>query len=278
MKKVLVISVLAIVLMTVSACDPTPAPQPQHQTWIDKPLNNMSIPDEPYTLVFHAASTNGINEFEVSVDGVVEANVAPQTTGPGGGGTTLFYAEHVWTPPGPGSYQIQVRSLSGAGDYSPTSQVDVTVMGEGFLYEPELTEEVPTATPTDEPAQIAVFGAPQYDEMELFYRGTCGPKQLTVEIMTADPEVYSVVVFFRLRDQSSQATTEWTSAAMSPLGDGYFRIMLSVEGDVPDFTRFPQAYLQLQFVATDQGGDEVGRTDVFSDVTVESCGAAGISG
>ena len=65
---------------------------------------------------------------------------------------------------------------------------------------------------------------------------------------------------------------------MSPLGEGYFRLMLSIEGDVPDFSSFVTSFLQLQFVATDQGGDEVGRTDVFSDVTVEACGAAGISG
>ena len=209
MKKFMLAHILAMVLLA-SACTPTPAPQPQHQTWIDKPLQNMSIPDAPYTLVFHAASTNGISEFEVSVDGVVEATVAPQTTGPGGNGTTLFYAEHVWTPPGPGSYLIQVRSVNGAGDESNAAQVNVTVLGEGFAYEPEPTDEEPTATPTDEPAQIAVFGAPQYDEMELFYRGTCGPKQLTVEIMTSDPDVFSVVAFFRLRVQSSQATTEWT--------------------------------------------------------------------
>jgi hypothetical protein len=181
----------------------------------------------------------------------------------------------VWTPPGPGSYKIQVRSLNGAGDYGQPVEVDVTVVGDALVLAP--TEEEPTATPTDEPVEIAGFGAPQYDEMELFYRGSCGPKQLTVEIMTNDPDVYSAVAFFRLRDQSSQATTEWTSAAMSPLGEGYFHLMLSIEGDVPDFTSYAEAYLQLQFVATDLGGNEVGRTDVFSDVTVESC-AAGISG
>jgi hypothetical protein len=271
MKKIIFVSILTMLMLLVSACDPTPAPQPQHQTWLDKPLNNSSILNEPYNLVFHAASTNGISEFEVSVDGVVETNVAPQTTGPGGGGTTLFQAEHMWTPPGLGSYLISVRSMNGAGDYGPSAQAYVTVVGEGFVLEPELTEEEPTATPTDEPAQIAVFGAPQYSDRSVYYRGvSCGPKQLTIDVMFSDPEAYSVVIFYRLRDQSSQGTTEWSSAAMSSLGDGYFRYMLSIES-MPEFDSFLASFLQVQFVATDAGGEELARTDVFSDVSVEYC-------
>lgn len=275
MKKLLYVSILLILLGVAAAC--TPTPPPLSQTWIDKPLQNMTIPVAPYTIGFHAASLNGISQFEVRVDGVVQDVVTPLSTGSGGNGTTLFYSEYQWTPPGPGSYQIQVRAMNGYSEYGPAAQVDVTVQAQAYV-QLEPTEEDPTPTPTDEPAQTAVFDAPQYDEMELFYRGTCGPKQLTVEIMTHDPDVYSVVVFFRLRDQSSQATTDWISAAMSPLGDGNFRFSLSVEGDIPGFASFLQSFLQVQFVATDQDGNEVGRTDVFSDVTVESCGAAGISG
>jgi hypothetical protein len=40
---------------------------------------------------------------------------------------------------------------------------------------------------------------------------------------------------------------------------------------------FAKAILQLQFVATDEDGNELSRTDVFSDVSFEAC-AAGISG
>jgi hypothetical protein len=270
MKKIVLFSALAAIMVLTTACDPTAAPQPQHQTWIDKPLPSVSIPDAPYNIVFHAASTNGISEFEVSLDGAVEANVTPQTTGPGGNGTTLFHAEHLWTPPGPGTYQIQVRSMNGAGDYGPAVQVNVTVLGEGVVFEEVPTEEEPTATPTAEPVQ-PVFGAPQYSDLSVYYRGvSCGPKQLTVEIMISDPETYSVVVFYRLRDQGSQGTTEWTSAAMSSLGDSYFRYVLSIES-MPDFASFVASFLQLQFVATDEGGEELARTDVFSDVSVEYC-------
>jgi hypothetical protein len=60
--------------------------------------------------------------------------------------------------------------------------------------------------------------------------------------------------------------------AMSPQGNGDFAITLSVESDIPLFSSYLQAYLQLQFVATSEGGDEVGRSPVFSEITVERCG------
>jgi hypothetical protein len=160
--------------------------------------------------------------------------------------------------------------MNGYSEYGPPAQVDVTVAGEAFILQVEPTGEQPTATPTDEPV-LPAFGAPQYSDMKVFYRGvSCGPKQLTIDILMGDPEAYSVVVFYRLKDQSSQSTTEWNSAAMSPVGDGYFRYVLSIES-MPDFSSFPQAFLQLQFVATDQGGQELARTDVFSDIAVEYC-------
>jgi hypothetical protein len=40
---------------------------------------------------------------------------------------------------------------------------------------------------------------------------------------------------------------------------------------------FAKAFLQLQFVATDDDGNELSRTVLFSDVSFEAC-AAGISG
>lgn len=108
--------------------------------------------------------------------------------------------------------------------------------------------------------------------MELYYRGSCGPRQLVININATDPEAYSVVVFFRLADQSSSNKTEWTAMAMSPQGDGNFTITLTVESDVPLYWSYLQSFLQLQFVATSQSGEEVGRSPVYSEVTVERCG------
>ena len=76
----------------------------------------------------------------------------------------------------------------------------------------------------------------------------------------------------RLADQNSSDQTEWTAMAMTPQGDGAFTITLAVESDVPLFWSYLQSSLQLQFVATSQDGEEVGRSPVFSEITVERCG------
>ena len=80
--------------------------------------------------------------------------------------------------------------------------------------------------------------------MELYYRGSCGPRQLVININATDPEAYSVVVFFRLADQSSSNKTEWTAMAMSPQGDGNFTITLTVESDVPLYWSYLQSFLE----------------------------------
>lgn len=269
-------ALIVFISLLMVGCNPaTPTPSPAPQTWIDSPLpGSYVLPGIDY-LVFHAASYNGVTEFEVSINGNVVAVVPPQSTGPGGGGITLFYGELVHGFGAPGTYLIQVRAKSGGGVYGAPAQVEI-VITEDILEAPPSptptsTEEAQEGTP--EPSDSgAGFGEPSFSEEELYYRGSCGPKQLTIEINATDPEAYSVVVFFRLADQSSSDQTEWTAMAMNPQGDGDFAITLALEDDVPLFWSYLQAYLQLQFVATAQTGEEVGRSPVFSEITVERCG------
>ena len=277
-KQRIVTATIAFSLLLVG-CDPTtPTPSPAPQSWIDSPLPGSYGFPTSFILVFHAASFNGVSEFEVSVNGVVEGIVSPQSTGPGGGGMTLFYGEMHWSPGAPGVYQIQVRAKSGADVYGPPAQVDIII--EEMVQ--EVLESPPSPTPTDteepdegtpEPGDEGTgFDEPSFSDMELYYRGSCGPRQLTIEIHATDPEAHSVVVFFRLADQNSSDQTEWTAMAMSAQANGEFTITLVLEDDVPLFWSYLQAYLQLQFVATSEGGDEVGRSPVFSEITVERCG------
>lgn len=267
--------IVLISLPLVGCNQTTPTPSPVPQTWIDSPLpGNYYLPVN-LQLVFHAASYNGVTEFEVSVNGVVEGIMPPQTTGPGGGGMSLFYAEMNWSPGASGTYQIQVRAKSGVGVYGTPAQVEIVI--EDWILEalpsptPTMTEESDEGTP--EPSDDGTgFEEPSFSEMELYYRGSCGPKQLTIEIHATDPEADSVVVFFRLADQNSSDKTEWTAIAMNPHGESNFTITLSIEDDVPLYWSYLQSYLQLQFVASSQGGDEIGRSPVFSEITVERCG------
>jgi hypothetical protein len=276
-KQRLVTTIIAISLLLVG-CDPTtPTPSPAPQSWIDSPLPGSYSFIGLYHLVFHAASLDGVTEFEISINGNVEAVVPPQSTGPGGGGMTLFYGELTWGFGAPGTYLIQVRAKSGGGVYGPPAQVGITITEdvlEALSPTEEVTEDSPTPTNTPEPvvADGTGFDEPNFSEMEIYYRGSCGPRQLTIDIQATDPEAYSVVVFLRLADQNSSDQTEWTAMAMTPGGDGRFAITLSVEGDVPLYWSYLQSFLQLQFVATSQDGEEVGRSPVYSEITVETCG------
>jgi hypothetical protein len=191
----------------------------------------------------------------------------------------LFYGALSWAFGAPGTYLIQVRAKSGGGVYGAPAQAEITIT-EGL--EPIDDQELPTLeepapptpAPTPEPVDEGTgFNEPAFSEMELYYRGSCGPNQVTIEITATDPEAYSVVAFVRLADQGSGDRTEWTAMAMSPQGNGAFTLTLMLEDDVPLFWSYLQAYLQLQFVATSQGGDEVGRSPVYSEITVERCGS-----
>jgi CSLREA domain-containing protein len=106
-----------------------------------------------------------------------------------------------------------------------------------------------------------------------YYRGSgCGTHEVRIEVQVADPgAVASVGLFYRLRNQEGEGTTEWNDGApMTPLGGGVYALTLVSEG-IPNFTAFDEAWLQYQFVALDAAGAIVGRSDVFSDVQLSVC-------
>ena len=110
---------------------PTSPPGPS-QTWIDAPLPNSNLTLNPYKLVFHGASFVGIDEFEIEINGTLEASVPPIATGSGGGvDGTKFLGEYIWNPPTAGNYLIQVRA-KGNGSFSPPDQVQVKVISGDF--------------------------------------------------------------------------------------------------------------------------------------------------
>ncbi len=293
---------LGLVCIAIAACnkpDPVRPTPPFIQTWIDAPLQGSTLPIAPYTIVFHAASPSGIDTFEVKINGVVLDTVAPMSTGSGGSNYgTLFHSESTWTPAAPGIYLISVRSKSSSGPFSSPAQAQVTVVSDleiqavtpQVMVTPQeiggLPVFTPPPTPTNNPTPTATFTPtpvqvgegipnPQFSSAEFYYRGSCSPKQLTIEVSIQDPSVYSVVLFHRLRGLENGETTAWTNVPMKPLGGGYFNRTLQSETDIPEFNRFLSAYLQVQIVATKQDGTEIGRTGVLSEVILKTCAAAG---
>ena len=160
--------ILLLILMPLTACSTPNEPDRNTttifgiQAWIDAPLSNAVLPLEPYTLIFHGANEEGVDEFEIHVNGLREAVVpATESLSPQTGNTALYYGEYSWSPPAPGTYLLTVYAGT-QGELSSPAQVQV-VVGEELdglpvieietpivSLEPTLTL-TPTFTPTPEP-------------------------------------------------------------------------------------------------------------------------------
>ncbi|MBN1267161.1 MAG: hypothetical protein JXA25_16845 [Anaerolineales bacterium] len=280
MKKILW-TLLLLTATILSACNPpaTSTPPPETPCWWDQPLSNSSYANlDPLHLMFHCASFAGIESMQLSVNGVVAAEVSPSQTGSGGAQYgTLFLGEYDWTPPAFGTYLLEVRGKKSGSDYGPSTPIQVVFQQKPAAQELPLeapTHE-PTAAPTDTPTPEIVevlLSDPTFSTSSFYYRGAgCGPKDITIRVEGDDPSLYSVVLFFRLKDTESSSKTEWTAVAMNPSSSGGFTLTLNSEKDIPDFTTFSSAYFQVQIVATDSEQAEVARTGVFSEVILEYC-------
>ena len=145
---------IAILIFGLTACEASPdIPDVRigtpSQTWIDAPLSNSTIPQLPYTLMFHGASPSGIAEFEILINGVSTTKVFPSSADMN---ETLFFGESVWTPDAPGIYLIEVKAI-GNDEESSFDRVSVTVKDVEEVEEiPETEETAPTATPRTIPA------------------------------------------------------------------------------------------------------------------------------
>lgn len=149
----IVIFTLFVLLGT--ACGPTPVPPtptPEmgpSQVWIITPASGAILPVAPVGLKFEAASFVGVTEFEIKVNGSVEADVAPSGSGSCGANCGMkFFGEYLWTPPGAGTYAITLRA-QGNGQYSPPDEIEITIKNTVIV---EAAKEPPAIlTPTVAP-------------------------------------------------------------------------------------------------------------------------------
>lgn len=105
----------------IAACGPQNLGSGGPQAWIDAPLHGSTIPLAPYQIVAHAAFPSGVSQFELSITGQ-----GPEMI-PAASGQTLVYINHMWTPPAPGTYLIQVRAAGPDGTYGQMVEAQVHV-------------------------------------------------------------------------------------------------------------------------------------------------------
>jgi hypothetical protein len=129
--------IIAYVLfaMLFASCAPTETPFPPTPTPVSgpsqvsilTPASGAVLPLAPVNIEFEGASFSGITEFEVRVDGSVQATVPPSSSSSCGANCgTKFFGEYLWSPPSTGIYTIALRAL-GNGLFSPSSEVEITI-------------------------------------------------------------------------------------------------------------------------------------------------------
>lgn len=180
--------------------------------------------------------------------------------------------------PGEGGYptgpcgpvaQIQCTPTPPRADAKPTDTPEIEI---GTVPLPKLTEPPPEVLPPEGGEHPPESVMPMFDTAMFYYGGSCTPNQIRTEIMVSDPEAYSVVMFYRLRDMESETRTEWEAMAMNPTSDGYYMLTVA-SSSIPDREMFMSAYFQVQIVGTNQTGDEILRTDVVANqITLLACG------
>jgi len=104
--------------------------------------------------------------------------------------------------------------------------------------------------------------------------GSCEPNKTELQVLiTPDQNIKYVFVFTHLQDQSSGETTGWDEGtAMDATGTtGLFRKVLK-SGSIQGSSKYASAFLLYQFVVTGKDGSIIGRSEVFSDISLSRCG------
>ena len=232
----------------------------------------------------HAYDPGGVTQVELKVNGSLVASIPNPT--PGQSFATLKYT---WKPAAAGNYTLaasaqgqngppgyEAAALVMVSDASPTpvatavpsdTPTPVQTSSPTVTQHPTITLTA-TATPTTGPVSLTFV--PQVSESQ-FYYGSCTPNQVTIQVNVTGGSLYSVVLFLKLQDQSSGSMTGWDGGtSMTPSGNGWFTRTVS-SSSISGADDFSAAWLLYQFVATDQAGQVIGRSQTYSDIALSAC-------
>jgi hypothetical protein len=252
--------------LLLAGCAPRSADQAAGpHAWIDSPLTGSSFPVAPLEFVAHASDPAGIAQIEFSVDGATVGSVSADTAG-----LSLETARQPWTPPSAGRYTLSVRAQNRAGSWGGTASAVFQVGLELSATAIPAVTLTPTPTATPAPAFVQVGVSPKTFNHQNANQATCSPNQINLQVTVGDPQaVAGVVLFYQL--SGGGTTTAWNEGtSMSPLGSGRYAATLAADA-VPGAAGFVQATLNYQFVAIDAAHQVVGRSPVYSDVTLGTC-------
>jgi hypothetical protein len=266
--------------LALSACHLPKAISGISHAWIDAPLDGMSLPLAPYTIVFHSSDPQGITQMEVSVNGQVLATLQNPTPG-----QLLVHLEQVWEPQKPGRYVIGVRARNINGIWTDQDNVTVTIEESTITPTPTQTPTItstqtPTQSPTITPTQTLtktpgnVFSRPRLSTNVFYRRDPLTPVQtpqiVTFTVQVNDPvEIKVMEIYFRLRNPISGVTTPWANESMLATGGGTYSYTLSSAHPTLTPSAPNTMTLEYQFIVT-HPDLSLTRSPVYDDVTLHS--------
>lgn len=255
--------------------------------WIDAPLDGSQLPLAPVAIVLHAASPNGIQKLEVTLNGQALADLTP-----GDPQAHLVSQQTNWSPDGPGTYIVEARAVDGSGQAGPYAQAKINIAESKATptSTPTLTSTptvVPdTATPQPSPTASPTFtvtpsltspaiglASISLSDHQVFWGGSCQPNSFTVQISVTDPsQVKDAIFFFRVENASTHEESGWSQGnAMNPQGSGVYQLGLTGR-NLAGSTGYAQAIVHYQIALQTAAGDIV-RSQVFNDLTLSQCGS-----
>jgi len=119
---------------------------------------------------------------------------------------------------------------------------------------------------------------PGVSPMQFFFGG-CTPDraQITLDVLNPPEDINYMLLFVRLMDKKSGAAGAWSEGlSMSKLASTKFLFNLTLD-KLPEYEKYPDAWLQYQFVAYNKAQKEIGRSGVFGDVSFGRCGGAAVT-
>ena len=108
---------------------------------------------------------------------------------------------------------------------------------------------------------------------KVIYWGSCKPNNVRIVAKVENPEdVYSVVIFVRVRSAFKEDYTPWTTGdVMNNRRDGTFSYTLSAN-TTRGHNHYKKSWIMFQLVAIDDFGKEIGRTKIYpNEISLSPC-------
>jgi hypothetical protein len=135
-----------------------------------------------------------------------------------------------------------------------------------------------TATPlTPIPTLTPVRPGPGFLSVEVtekrLYWGSCKPNKTRIITTVENPEdVFSVIIFVQVKAANKEDSTPWTTGnSMQNHGNGTFTYWLSAN-TTEGHNHYKNSWIRFQLVATNDMGEAIGRTQIYTnEIALSPC-------